>query len=78
MTELRRSVPKGKVRVNRCNFFTGKESLVKDCDTAEEAIILADEYNKNRTWDTDDSYYVYNDQGSYLRGPATRGISGVS
>ncbi len=68
MSELRKGIPKGKIRVIGVDLFSHEDYVVKDCDTRDEAFQLADEANKKRTGSMDDVYYVYDDTGKYLRG----------
>lgn len=60
--------PAGKTRVIGLDLFDLADYLVGDYDTQEEAFRIADERNKKRSGSMDDVYYVYNDQGQYIRG----------
>ena len=66
MTELK--APKGKTRVVEVNLFDRKDYPVGDFDTREEAFKVADEHNKKRSGSMSDVYYVYDDEGRYIRG----------
>jgi hypothetical protein len=65
-TELK--APTGKTRVVGVDLFDHEDYLVGDYDTPEEAFGVADSHNTNRPGPMDDIYYVYNDQGRYIRG----------
>lgn len=67
-TSLLRDIPKGKFRVISCDLFDHSDYIKKDCDTQEEAFQIADNHNRQRKGSMDDVYYVYDDQGKYLRG----------
>ena len=60
--------PPGKTRVIGVDLFSHEDYLKGDYDTPEEAFKVADEKNKKRTGSMDDVYYVYDDQGHYIRG----------
>lgn len=66
LTEQR--APRGKTRIIGVDLFSHEDYLVKDCDTREEAFALADEHNRRRVDSMEDVYYVYDEQGRYLRG----------
>jgi len=42
--------------------------LFGDYDDQSIAFKVADEHNESRTGPMDDVYYVYDDQGNYIRG----------
>ena len=65
---IRKNIPNGKFRVVACDLFDHSDYVVKDCDTREEAFGLADERNRKRKGPMNDVYYVYDDQGNFLRG----------
>ena len=60
--------PTGKTRVICVNFFDHDDRLVGDYDSQDEAFKVADDRNSKRSGSMDDVYYVYNDQGGYIRG----------
>jgi hypothetical protein len=45
LTELRKSIPKGKARVIAISLYGQGDYLVKDCDTRDEAFRLSTDYN---------------------------------
>jgi hypothetical protein len=65
-TELK--APQGKVRVVGVDLFDHTDYLVGDYDTSAEASSIADVHNKKRASSMSDIYYVYDDQGNYIRG----------
>ncbi|MDO8571904.1 MAG: hypothetical protein Q7R79_04460 [bacterium] len=65
---LHQNIPAGKTRVIFVDLFSHEDGIIKDCDTREEAFALADTHNKGRSGSMDDVYYVYDDQGNYIRG----------
>jgi hypothetical protein len=67
-SKLIQNIPRGKTRIIGVDLFAFEEYLVKDCDTAAEAFEIADHKNKSRTGSLDNVYYVYNDNGGYIRG----------
>jgi hypothetical protein len=67
-SKLIQNIPPGKTRIIGVDLFAFEEYLVKDCDTPAEAFAIADRKNKGRTGPIDDVYYVYNDNGEYIRG----------
>lgn len=79
---VRQNVPRGKFRVVGVDLFAHEDYIKKDCDTQEEAFQIADDHNRQRNGSMDDVYYVYDDQGEYLRGEEavknTRGKTSVS
>lgn len=76
---IRKNIPTGKFRVIGCDLFSHSDYVVKDCDSKGEAFNLADDNNRQRTGSMDDVYYVYDDQGNYLRGEeAVKNAVGVS
>lgn len=68
MSELRIGIPAGKTRVIYVDLFSHEDGVVKDCDTEKEAFGIADAHNRTRKGSMDTVYYVYDDQGRYLRG----------
>ncbi len=68
VASIRKNIPQGKFRVIGIDVFAHEDYLVKDCDTRTEAFALADGKNRKRTGSMDYVYYVYDDQGHYLRG----------
>jgi hypothetical protein len=67
-SKLIQDIPAGKTRIIGVDLFAFEEYLVKDCDTRAEAFEIADNKNSNRTGPLDNVYYVYNDNGRYIRG----------
>lgn len=65
-TELK--APTGKTRVVGVDLFDHDDYLVGDYDSQDEAFKVADDHNTERSGSMDDVYYVYNDQGHYIRG----------
>ena len=65
-TELR--APKGKIRVVGVDLFSHEDYLVGDYGSREAAFQIADEHNKKRSGSMADVYYVYDDEGNYIRG----------
>ncbi len=65
-TELK--APPGKFRVVGIDLFEHEDYLVDDCESREAAYDVADEHNRARTGPMSDVYYVYDDQGTYVRG----------
>jgi hypothetical protein len=65
-TELR--APKGKFRVVGVDLFDHTDYLVGDYDQRKIAFATADGHNKRRRNNLSDVYYVYDDEGKYLRG----------
>ncbi len=78
MALIRSNIPSGKYRVIGVDLFDHEDYVVKDCDTPEEAYPMADARNRRRKGSMDDVYYVYDDTGTYLRGPEHIGTIGVS
>jgi hypothetical protein len=66
MTDLR--APSGKFRVIIVDLFSHEDGVVGDFASREEAFSLADEHNRKRVDAMEDVFYVYDDQGRYLRG----------
>ncbi len=64
--ELR--APARKTRVVGVDLFAREDYLVGDYDTKDKAFNIADSHNKSRSGPIDDVYYVYDDQGTYIRG----------
>lgn len=64
--------PAGKFRVIGIDLFESANEdadyLIGDFDTQAEAFKIADDRNRKRTGSMDDVYYVYDDQGRYVRG----------
>lgn len=60
--------PKGKWRVIGVDLFDHDDYLVGDFDGQQEAFKIADEHNKKRSGSMADVYYVYDDNGLYVRG----------
>lgn len=65
--ELMRA-PTGKTRVVGVDLFAHEDYLVGDYDTKDKAFDIADSHNKSRSGSMEDVYYVYDDQGAYIRG----------
>ncbi len=65
-TELK--APKNQFRVVSVDLFDGSDYLVADFESKKEAFDRADQYNRTRLSSIDDVYYVYDDQGRYIRG----------
>jgi hypothetical protein len=65
-TELK--APAGKIRVVGVDLFDHDDYLVGDFDSRDTAFEKADTHNKGRSGSMDDVYYVYDDQGHYIRG----------
>ena len=74
-TELK--APKGKTRVIGVDLFSHDDYLIGDYPTAKKAFNVADKRNKRRTGSMDGVYYVYDDNGTFLRGDEVSG-HGVS
>lgn len=70
-TELK--APIGKTRVVGVDLFDHTDYLVDDYDSQDEAFEVADGHNTKRSGSMDDVYYVYDDQGHYIRGNETVG-----
>ena len=66
--DVQRAAPAGKFRVVVVDLFSHERFLEAEFDSQEEAFRLADEHNTKRSGPMDDVYYVYDDQGRYLRG----------
>ena len=75
---VRRNIPTGKFRVICVDLFSREYVVIKDCDTKEEAFKIADEHNSRRSGPMSDVFYVYNDQGYYIRGNEDVNGPGVS
>ena len=78
MTTLRSNIPSGKTRVIGVDLFDHEDYLVGDHDDRNQAFKIADDHNNARSGSMDDVYYVYDDQGKYLRGNEAVGKLGVS
>lgn len=77
VASIRNNIPQGKFRVIGVDLFDHGDYIKKDCDTQGEAFKIADDHNRQRTGSMDDVYYVYDDQGKYLRGEeAVKGETG--
>ena len=68
MENTEKKAPDGKFRVIGIDLFSHEDYLLDDYDTEAEAFDVADKHNIARTGDMDDVYYVYDDQGKYVRG----------
>lgn len=66
---VRKNIPKGKFRIIGVDLFDHEDYFVGDYDTQDEAFRIADSHNRRRAGMIADAYYVYDDQGKYLRGP---------
>lgn len=60
--------PAGKTRVVGIDLFSHEDYLVGDYDSPEQAFKIADDHNAERSGEMDDVYYVYDDEGTYVRG----------
>jgi len=60
--------PAGKFRVAGVGLFSHEDYLKEDYASEAEASKVADDHNTKRSGSMDDVYYVYDDQGTYLRG----------
>jgi hypothetical protein len=78
IASIRSDIPPGKKRVIGVDLFDHEDYVLKDCDTTDEAYVMADAHNRKRKSSMDDVYYVYDDKGTYLRGPEHVGNLGVS
>ena len=65
---VEKQAPAGKTRVIGVDLFDHGDYLVKDYDSQQEAFGVADEHNSQRSGSMDDVYYVYDEQGKYIRG----------
>jgi len=66
---VEKKAPKGKTRVVCVDLFTkGDDCVVGDYTEQTDAFKIADDHNKSRRGSMDDVYYVYDDQGCYIRG----------
>lgn len=70
---VRLAAPLGKFRLIRVDLFSHKDYLVGDYGSRAEAFKTVDDHNRKRTGSMDDIYYVYDDQGTYIRGNAAVG-----
>jgi hypothetical protein len=68
VASIRQNIPTGKFRVIGVDLFDHEDYVKKDCDTKDEAFQIADDHNRQRKGSMDEVYYVYDDQGKYLRG----------
>jgi hypothetical protein len=66
--DLDRRAPAAKFIVIGVDLFSHEDYLVGNYDSREEAFKIADEHNTRRKGSLDDIYYVYDDQGTYIRG----------
>ena len=64
----KRKAPTGTTRVVGVDILNHVDYLVGDYDSQKEAFKIADKHNTERSDSTDDVYYVYNDEGLYIRG----------
>jgi len=62
------TAPAGKFRVVGVDLFSHEDYLVGDYGSRAEAFKVADDHNTKRSGSMDDIYYVYDDQGTYVRG----------
>ena len=62
------AAPAGKFRVMGVDLFSHEDYLVGDYNSRAKAFKAADANNTKRTGSMDDIYYVYDDQGAYIRG----------
>ena len=60
--------PAGKFRVVGVDLFSHEDYLKGDYASQAEAYKVADDHNTKRSGSMDDIYYVYDDQGTYIRG----------
>jgi protein-disulfide isomerase len=60
--------PAGKFRVVGVDLFSHEDYLGGDYASQAEAYKVADDHNTKRSGSMDDIYYVYDDQGTYIRG----------
>jgi hypothetical protein len=65
---LELKAPAGKFRVVGVDLFSHEDYLKGDYDSRTEAYKIADDHNAKRSGSTDDINYVYDDQGTYIRG----------
>lgn len=70
----RLSAPVGKFRVIGIDLFSHEDYLIADCASEQEAFGVADEKNKERENTMGDVYYVYDDEGNFLRGDVVSGL----
>jgi hypothetical protein len=66
--DVKLRAPVGKFRLVVVDLFSHEDYVMADYESREEAFKVADEYNRERTGSLDDVYYVYDDQGRYVRG----------
>ena len=62
------TAPSGKFRLIGVDLFSHEDYFVRDYLSREKAFEAADTFNKRRSGSMDDIYYVYHDQGTYIRG----------
>jgi hypothetical protein len=62
------AAPAGKFRVVGVDLFSHEDYLMGDYTSRAEAFKFADDHNTKRSGLMDDIYYVYDDQGTYIRG----------
>lgn len=60
--------PEGKFRVVSVDLFEHEDYLVDDFDDYQKAFDVADNHNAARASSMSDVYYVYDDEGNYIRG----------
>jgi hypothetical protein len=65
---LEHKAPNGKTRVVGVDLLEHTDYLIGDYNAREEAFVVADAYNKVRSGDMDDVFYVFDDKGVYIRG----------
>ena len=65
---LELKAPVGKFRVVGVDLFSHEDYLMGDYDSRAEAYKVADDHNTKRSGSMNDIYYVYDDQGTYIRG----------
>lgn len=61
------AAPVGKFRVVGVDLFSHEDYLKGDYTSRAEAYKVADDHNTKRSGSMDDIYYVYDDQGTYIR-----------
>jgi hypothetical protein len=65
---LELKAPAGKFRVVGVDLLSHEDYLKGDYDSRAEAYKVADDHNTKQSGSMDDIYYVYDDQGTYIRG----------
>ncbi len=61
------AAPAGKFRVVGVDLFSHEDYLVGDYGSRATALKVADAHNAKRSGPMADIYYVYDDQGTYIR-----------